>query len=124
MKRRIHILGASGVGTSTLGEALAENLNYNHFDTDDYYWLPPKYSFIQARERTERQNLLMSDLKKCDKWVLSGSLCGWGDIFIPTFDVVIYLWIPKDIRIKRLIQREKQRYGEDIKPGEKSIINF
>lgn len=124
MVRKIHILGASGVGTSTLGKALAEKLNYYHFDTDDYYWLPPKYSFTQAREKTERQSLLMSDLKKYDNWILSGSLCGWGDIFIPFFDLVIYLWIPKDIRIKRLIEREEQRYGEDIEIGGKKYNQF
>lgn len=124
MIRKIHILGASGVGTSTLGTALAEKLNYNYFDTDDYYWLPPKYSFTQARESTERQDLLMRDLKQYDNWILSGSLCGWGDIFIPFFDVVIYLWIPKEIRIKRLIEREKQRYGEDIEPGGKEYNKF
>ena len=124
MVKRIHILGASGVGTSTLGKALAEKLNYCHLDTDDYYWLPPKYSFTQARERVERQNLLMSDLKKNDNWILSGSLCGWGDIFIPFFDVAIYLWIPKDIRINRIIQREKLRYGEDIEPGGKKYNQF
>jgi len=124
MVKRVHILGASGVGTSTLGKALAEKLNYCHFDTDDYYWLPPKYSFTQARERNERQSVLMSDLKKHDNWILSGSLCGWGDIFIPFFDVVIYLWIPKDIRINRLIEREKQIYGENIEPGGKKYNQF
>jgi adenylate kinase family enzyme len=115
---------ASGVGTSTLGKALAEKLNYYHFDTDEYYWLPPQYSFTQSRERAERQNLLMRDLMKHDNWILSGSLCGWGDIFIPSFDVVIYLWIPKNIRIKRLIQREKRIYGEDIEPGGKKYNQF
>jgi adenylate kinase family enzyme len=124
MIRRIHILGASGVGTSTLGKALSEKLNNNHLDTDDYYWLPPKYSFKQARERSERQNLLMNDLKKYDNWILSGSLCGWGDIFIPFFDVAVYLWIPEDVRIKRLIEREKQRYGEDIEPGGNKYNQF
>jgi hypothetical protein len=66
----------------------------------------------------------MRDLMKHDNWILSGSLCGWGDIFIQYFDVVIYLWIPKDIRINRLIQREKQRYGKDIDPGGKKYNQF
>ena len=38
--QRIHILGASGSGTTTLGRALAERLQCRHFDTDDYFWLP------------------------------------------------------------------------------------
>jgi Shikimate kinase len=40
MIHRIHILGASGSGTTTLGRALAERLQYPHFDTDDSFWVP------------------------------------------------------------------------------------
>jgi adenylate kinase family enzyme len=36
MIHRIHILEASGSGTTTLGRALAEHLQHPHFDTDDY----------------------------------------------------------------------------------------
>ena len=35
MANRIHILGASGSGT-TLGRALVEYIQCPHFDTDDY----------------------------------------------------------------------------------------
>ncbi|HYF81876.1 MAG TPA: AAA family ATPase [Clostridia bacterium] len=117
MIKRIHIIGASGSGTSTLGRALAENLGYKHFDTDDYFWLSKPPLFTQKRERTDRQELLRMDLDKYESWILTGTLCGWGDIFIPYFDLVVYLWVPKDIRIKRLIERERQRYGSDIEPG-------
>ena len=46
MPLAIHITGASGAGTSTLGRALATATGTVHFDTDDYYWAPvePKYS--------------------------------------------------------------------------------
>jgi hypothetical protein len=36
----IHITGASGSGTSTLGRALVERLGAVHLDTDDFYWSP------------------------------------------------------------------------------------
>src|SRR4029453_16093638 len=84
MLHRIHILGASGSGTTTLGRALAEHLQCPHFDTDDYFW------------------------------VLSGSLCGWGDVAIPLFELVVFLQIPHDIRMERLRQREHQRFGARI----------
>jgi adenylate kinase family enzyme len=117
MASRIHILGASGSGTTTLGRALAERLNYTHFDTDGYFWEPTDPPFMEKREITLRQQLLMDDLTTHKSWVLSGSLCGWGDIAIPLFDLVIYLWISQDIRLKRLRQREHQRYGERITAG-------
>jgi adenylate kinase family enzyme len=61
--------------------------------------------------------LLGDRLKNTDRWILSGSLCGWGDEFIPLFDLAIYLWIPQDIRLDRIIKREKQRYGKEIEAG-------
>jgi len=117
MINRIHILGASGSGTTTLGRALAERLQYPHFDTDDYFWVPTDPPYTQQRERTERQRLLMDDLTAQDAWVVSGSLCGWGDVAIPLFELVVYLAIPHDIRMARLRQRELARFGERILPG-------
>jgi adenylate kinase family enzyme len=117
MVNRIHILGASGSGTTTLGRALAERLNYIHFDTDNYFWLPTDPPFTAKRATTLRQQLLMDELTAHDSWVLSGSLCGWGDITIPLFELVVYLWVPCEIRLERLHHREYERYGERIMPG-------
>jgi adenylate kinase family enzyme len=113
---RIHILGASGSGTTTLGSALAARLCSPHFDTDDYYWLPTDPPYEAKREMTERQELLR-DLKGHESWVLSGSLCGWGDIAIPLFDLVVYLGLPHESRMGRLAGREMKRYGDRILPG-------
>jgi adenylate kinase family enzyme len=113
----IHILGASGSGTTTLGRALAERLQCPHFDTDDYFWLPTDPPFTHQRACTERQQLLMDDLIAHDSWVLSGALCGWGDGAIPRFELVVFLAIPHDIRMERLRQREHERFGERILPG-------
>ena len=82
MATRLHLLGASGSGTTTLGRALARRLGCPHLDTDDYFWLPTNPPFQQQRSRAERQALLQADLLPHDAWVLSGSLCGWGDIFM------------------------------------------
>ena len=40
MKHIIHIYGASGSGTSTLGRALADALGLVLMDSDDYFWQP------------------------------------------------------------------------------------
>lgn len=114
MINKIHILGASGSGTTTLGEALSEKLNYIHLDTDNYFWKPTYPPFQQKTICEERQETLKRDLMKYKKWVLSGSLCGWGDMFIPYFDLVIFLWVPHELRMDRLIERERRRYGEKI----------
>ena len=117
MIHRIHIMGASGSGTTTLGRTLAERLQYPHFDTDDYFWLPTDPPFTHQRARTERQQLLMGDLTAHNAWVASGSLCGWGDVAIPLFELVVFLAIPQDIRMERLHRREHARFGMRMLPG-------
>jgi adenylate kinase family enzyme len=82
---RIHILGASGSGTTTLGRALAAKLGCPHFDSDDFYWMPTEPPYRQPRPREEGQRLLGEALATSASWVLSGSLCGWGDPFIVLF---------------------------------------
>ena len=117
MIQRIHILGASGSGTTTLGWALSERLQCPHFDTDNYFWLPTDPPFTQKRKRTVREHLLMDDLTTHDSWVLSGSLCDWGDVAIPLLELTVFLWIPHDLRMERLDHRERQRFGARIMPG-------
>lgn len=111
---RIHIFGASGSGTTTLGKALADTLQCRHYDTDTYFWMPTDPPFQAVRECKARQALLRHDLAQCDSWVLSGSLCGWGDFAIPMFSLVVFLWLPSAIRMQRLEKREVQRYGHSI----------
>ena len=116
---RIHIFGASGSGTSTLGRELAARLGCPHLDTDKYFWLPTDPPFRKTRETGERLAMLMDDLQH-EEWVLSGSLCGWGDPCIPLFDLAVYLWIPHDLRMSRLAAREIERYGKDAVGSESS----
>jgi adenylate kinase family enzyme len=116
--RRLHVVGASGSGTSTLAAALAAHLGLVHLDIDDFFWEPTNPPYERARERAARQQLLGAALERHPGWALSGSLCGWGDLFIPRFEVVVYLLVPTPVRMERLAARERQRYGADaVAPG-------
>jgi AAA domain len=116
--KRVHILGASGSGTTTLAAALSTRLGCRHHDTDFYFWLPSDPPFQHIRETEARLAMLREDLERPGGWVLSGSLCGWGDPFITLFDLVVFLHIPPDLRMARLKAREIERYGsEAIGPG-------
>jgi hypothetical protein len=59
----------------------------------------------------------MDDLTAHDAWVVSGALCGWGDVAIPRFELVVFLWVPQEVRMERLHLREQARFGERILPG-------
>ena len=94
---RIHISGASGSGTSTLGAALAARLGCVRLDTDDYYWEPTEPRFLQSRPIPERLRLLGADLDAAaNGWIASGSLDGWGDPLIPRFERVVFLSAPTE----------------------------
>jgi adenylate kinase family enzyme len=112
--RRVHILGASGSGTTTLAQTLAARLGCPHYDVDHYFWLPSDPPFQHIQNREARCALLGAEFEKPGGWVLSGSLCDWGDVYIPLFDLVVFLWIPHDLRMARPAAREVQRYGAAI----------
>ena len=46
----IHVMGASGSGTTTLGQALAAKLGIRHLDTDHFFWMPTDPPFTMQRE--------------------------------------------------------------------------
>ncbi|MEO8329278.1 MAG: hypothetical protein ABI586_04660, partial [Candidatus Nanopelagicales bacterium] len=79
---RLHITGASGTGTTTLGHALADEWSAPHADADDYFWMPTSPPFSVKRPESERLPLMKQLFLPRDHWILSGSLMGWGDPLI------------------------------------------
>jgi adenylate kinase family enzyme len=115
--RHIHITGAAGSGTTTLGAAVAREIDAKHLDADDFLWALTEPPFTQRREPLERSAMFDAAIAGVERWVLSGSLLRWGDELMPLFDLVVFLYIPQATRIARLSARERQRYGAKIDPG-------
>jgi adenylate kinase family enzyme len=115
---RIHVTGASGSGTTTLGAALAVRLCCAHFDADDFFWLPTDPPYRGKREPKARNELLIRNLSAHRDWVQSGSLTGWESGAERLIDRVVYLLVPTELRIARLRAREEVTFGaEAIAPG-------
>jgi adenylate kinase family enzyme len=113
---RIYITGASCAGVTTLGKALADRLAVAHLDVDDFYWMPTDPPFTSKRHPDERVRLIRERQGK-GGWVLTGSFDGWGDALSDEADLIVFLATPTPIRLKRLIARERARYGDRIAPG-------
>jgi adenylate kinase family enzyme len=111
---KIHITGASGAGSTTLGLELAKRLSVPYFDTDGYYWEPSDPPFTIRRNRDLRNKMLENDLKQYRSWVLGGSVISWDDLFLKLFDLTIFLYVQPEIRMQRLKERELMRYGDII----------
>jgi adenylate kinase family enzyme len=111
---KIHIMGASCAGSTTLGKALAQHLGYTYLDTDEYFWQPSDIPFTVKREAGERIAMLKSDFSAKADVIVGGSLVSWGDEWLSVFDLVVFLYIPNKVRMQRLHQREIERYGDKI----------
>lgn len=117
MKQIIHLYGASGSGTSTLGKYISEKTGYFFMDTDDYFWLPTDPPYTAKRNAADRLSMMQSDLAKHGNAVIAGSLTDWGDVLIPFFTLAIRVETAAQVRMERLEQREFAHFGDRIRLG-------
>ncbi|MET3526611.1 AAA family ATPase [Phenylobacterium koreense] len=117
MPARIHIVGASSSGTTTLGAALAERLPAAHLDSDAFFWEATDPPFATKRPPEERVALMEAAMADAPSWIISGSMMGWGEVFVPRLDLAVFLRVPQEVRMARLLARERARYGQAIEPG-------
>jgi adenylate kinase family enzyme len=115
---RVHVMGASGSGTTTLGRHLGERLAILHLDTDDFFWMPTDPPYTTLRSVPERLELVQAHMSRSPHgWVLTGSALKWGTPLEPLYDLIVFLTIDPALRMERIRRRETQRYGERILPG-------
>jgi adenylate kinase family enzyme len=111
---KIHIMGASCAGSTTLGMALGESLGIPYFDTDAYFWEPSDPAFTVRRDPELREAMLADALSKESSYIVGGSLLGWAGHWRSRFDLVVFLYVPKDVRLERLKEREIKRFGNRL----------
>ncbi len=114
---RVHIFGASGTGTSTLGRVLASRTGSQHFDADDLYWRPTDPPFRVKRPVKERRALARQLFLPRSDWVLSGAMESWAGDIPRRFTLAVFLTLPREARRARLEARERLRHGRAAEPG-------
>lgn len=123
--RRVHVAGASGGGTTTLGRAVATRLAIPHFDADDFYWSPTNPPYRTPRPRPDRIRLMQEMFLARDAWVLSsGGIDVWGQVIVDAIDLVVFLSVPTEVRMDRLRDRQARQFGAAaIAPGGANFDN-
>jgi adenylate kinase family enzyme len=109
---RIHVLGAPGTGTTSLGRGLARALSIPQFEADDFLWQPTTPPYQQRLPVPARTKKLAEMVRQNSQWVISGSMGGWGECSKPLLSSAIYLMAPTDIRLQRITEREFRRFGK------------
>jgi adenylate kinase family enzyme len=112
---KVHVMGASGSSTTTLGRALADHWSVPHADADDYFWVPTVLPYVEKRPENARRALMRDVFVPREGWVLSGSMMGWGESIVAECDAVVFLTLNPRERLRRLEAREvHRRAGQDF----------
>ena len=114
----IIVFGASGAGATTLGKEIAQRLNFQHLDIDDYLWCwNTKIPYTVVRSREERTKHLMNDIKKYPNFVISGTIFNDRKLFEHLFDLAVFISTPAEVCAERVRIRELARWGDRVLPG-------
>lgn len=113
----IAIVGANGSGKTTLGKHLAGLIGYKHMDVEAYYFKESAIPYANPRTREEVQELMLTDIKKYNHFVLSSVNCDYGREINSFYNCVIYIKVPLDIRLERVRKRSVDKFGIRVLEG-------
>lgn len=108
----ILITGAAGSGTSTLAAAYADATQSKALETDDYFWRRTDPPYQEKYKEDERRAALLRDLRASPDAVVAGALIDWGAELEDAFDLIVFLYLPTELRLARLKLREERRFGK------------
>ncbi|MBY3219418.1 hypothetical protein HFO21_34555 [Rhizobium laguerreae] len=115
---KIHIFGAAGAGSTTLGSLLSGRLSIKQIDVDQLTWDHTTRPFGGRHPRKIRSARVRAEIECETSAIVTGSLCGWGDKLVERFDIGIFLHVPTAERLRRINLRQTERFGPDaIAPG-------
>ncbi|MEZ0390046.1 MAG: AAA family ATPase [Verrucomicrobium sp.] len=113
---RLLISGGPGSGCTSTAKALGERLGWPVFDSDSYFHKSTEPPFQEQYSPEERRSMLSSALEAESNWILSGSVATWGlHPFPPTHG--IFLNVPRALRLERLLNRQRKKFGRRIDAG-------
>lgn len=65
---------------------------------DTYYWLRTDPHFTKKRTPKNRLQLIQQDIEDVGNWVLSSSICSWGEPLLERFTLAVFLQLDPTLR--------------------------
>lgn len=107
--RRIHVIGNTSSGKSTLGARLARALDVHFVELDALNW-EPGWVGLNATNPQEFERRI-HEATKGDAWVVAGSYTGFAQrVFWPRLETVIWLDLPLPLLVWRVLTRSWRRW--------------
>lgn len=119
MQTGIMVCGLNGSGKSTLGKALAQALGYHFIDNEDLFFpkTDPNYLFASPRSREEAIQRLQADVLARPRFVFAAVRGDYGEIVPSLYRCVLWVDVPKEIRLQRVKHRSFEKFGIRMLPG-------
>lgn len=107
--RRVHVIGNSATGKSTLARRLALALEADFVELDALNWLPDWVGLNETNPvELERR---FEHATRGDAWVVAGSYTAFAKrTFWPRLDTVIWLDLPVPLLVWRVLRRSWRRW--------------
>ena len=114
----ILIMGLNGCGKSTLGRALAERIGWDFMDVEDFYFPAGQENpYGVSRTREEAVSLLREATKARPRFVYASVAGPRDDEVEARCALAVVLSTPKEVRLRRVEQRQIARFGERVLEG-------
>ena len=117
MKCGICVCGLNGSGKTTLAGVLAKEFNFKHMDIEQYYFTSTDNPYLSSRTREEVERLLVKDIRQNRCFVFSAVNGDMTPEINDNYDLVVFLEVPLDMRMKRIRQRAIEKFGDRVLPG-------
>lgn len=115
----IILCGLNGVGKSTLGKALAAELNFHFIDNEELFFPKTDAAYIYRHSRTceEVEKLLLHEIKAHENFVFTAVKGDYGEKILPYYTYAVLIEVPRNIRLQRVENRSFEKFGDRILPG-------
>ena len=111
---RIMICGLNGKGKTTLGKELSKKINFLHKDIEEYYFNnDTDYKYNSSATKEEVTQKIENDINEYYNIIFTSCTGDYGNLN-DVYDLVIFIRLDKETRLKRVKQRSYKQFGDRI----------